>query len=102
MRISDWSSDVCSSDLPAHLPNVGRIIAVASGKGGVGKSTVVANLAVAMARLGKKVGLLDADIYGPSAPTMFWLHERATLRSEERRVGKECVGTCSSHRSANN
>lgn len=53
------------------LSNVKHIIAVASGKGGVGKSTVSANLAVALARAGKKVGLIDADIYGPSVPIMF-------------------------------
>jgi ATP-binding protein involved in chromosome partitioning len=53
------------------LPNVKNIIAVASGKGGVGKSSVAANLAVALAMKGCKVGLLDADIYGPSQPKMF-------------------------------
>jgi ATP-binding protein involved in chromosome partitioning len=53
------------------LPNVRNIIAVVSGKGGVGKSTVAANLALAFARDGAKVGLMDADIYGPSVPIMF-------------------------------
>lgn len=53
------------------LPNVKNIIAVVSGKGGVGKSTVAANLALAIAQSGAKVGLMDADIYGPSVPIMF-------------------------------
>jgi len=53
------------------LPNIKNIVAVASGKGGVGKSTVTANLAVTLAKMGFNVGVLDADIYGPSMPIMF-------------------------------
>ncbi|MBF9047590.1 P-loop NTPase [Rhodobacterales bacterium LSUCC0031] len=61
---------------PMNPTGVNRIIAVGSGKGGVGKSTVASNLAVALARAGKKVGLLDADIYGPSQPRMMGVNKR--------------------------
>lgn len=61
---------------PAPVKGVARIIAIGSGKGGVGKSTVSSNLAVALAREGRKVGLLDADIYGPSQPRMMGVSKR--------------------------
>src|ERR1700730_12516535 len=56
------------------LPGVKHVLAVASGKGGVGKSTVATNLALALHQLGRRVGLLDADIYGPSIPIMMGVH----------------------------
>ena len=61
---------------PAEMPNLGRVIAVSSGKGGVGKSTVAVNLAVALAKEGKRVGIMDADIYGPNIPRMFGVFEK--------------------------
>ncbi len=68
------------------LPNVKNIIAIASGKGGVGKSTVTANLAVTLAKTGAKVGIIDADIFGPSVPVMFNCENE---RPQVRMVGEK-------------
>lgn len=65
------------------LPEVGSIVAVASGKGGVGKSTVAVNLAVALAKQGHRTGLLDADIYGPSLPRLLGLSRKPEVRGEK-------------------
>ena len=70
----------------AKVPGIRRLVAVASGKGGVGKSTVAVNLACALHNLGQKVGLLDCDIYGPSVPLMMGVHEKPTISPDEKMV----------------
>ena len=74
---------------PAH---VAHVIAVASGKGGVGKSTVAVNLAVALAMLGKRTGLLDADVYGPSVPRMTGLEDEPRVTAERKLIPLEGWG----------
>ncbi|MGD2153123.1 MAG: Mrp/NBP35 family ATP-binding protein [Gemmatimonadales bacterium] len=69
---------------PDVVPGVRRVVAVSSGKGGVGKSTVAANLAVALAKRGARVGLMDADVYGPDIPIMFGVYSRPRITADER------------------
>ena len=73
------------------LPGVKNVIAVASGKGGVGKSTVTSNLAIALAQAGFKVGLLDADIFGPSVPIMFGVEDARPVLSEKSTAGLDLI-----------
>jgi ATP-binding protein involved in chromosome partitioning len=69
---------------PQPLPGVAHVVAVGSGKGGVGKTTVAVNLAVALGKLGYKVGLIDADIYGPNVPTMLGVSRQPNVVGDNR------------------
>src|SRR5437868_8612089 len=77
---------------PQPLPGVDAIIAVGSGKGGVGKTTLSVNLAVALAKLGHKVGLLDADVYGPNVPLMLGVNAQPKMVGENRIEPLEAFG----------
>ncbi|MEZ5305797.1 MAG: Mrp/NBP35 family ATP-binding protein [Pyrinomonadaceae bacterium] len=74
------------------IPGVKNIIAVSSGKGGVGKSTVAVNLAVALAQIGAKVGLMDADVYGPNIPMMFGVDEQPAIGAGNKLLPLEAHG----------
>lgn len=94
-NISVKSKQPPRPELPDLLPGVKNIIAVASGKGGVGKSTVCTNLAVALAKKGYKVGLLDADIFGPSVPKMLGVEDAAPAL--EKKEGRELIVPIENH-----
>jgi ATP-binding protein involved in chromosome partitioning len=76
----------------AEIPGVAAVIAVASGKGGVGKSTTALNLALGLRDLGLRVGLLDADIYGPSVPRLTGIHEKPKLNDDRKMIPIERFG----------
>ena len=77
---------------PAVLPEVARVVAVASGKGGVGKSTTAVNLALGLRALGLKIGILDADVYGPSLPTLLGLRGQPRVGSDRRLLPMQAYG----------
>ena len=77
---------------PNKVPGIKRVVAIASGKGGVGKSTCSVNLACALQHLGERVGLLDCDIYGPSIPLMMGINKRPTISADEKLVPPQNYG----------
>lgn len=77
---------------PMAVPGIARVIAISSGKGGVGKSTVSVNVAIALAARGRRVGLIDADFYGPDVPRMMGVFERPGIDADKRIVPLEAYG----------
>jgi ATP-binding protein involved in chromosome partitioning len=94
VKIEQASPARATAPMPAKrsIPNVDHVVAVASGKGGVGKSTVSVNLALAMAALGMRVGLMDADVYGPSVAMMVGAGHQVRVSAERRIVPLERFG----------
>lgn len=92
IEVKDAPEAVGGATGKSSIPGVKRIIAVASGKGGVGKSTVAANLAVALAARGLKVGLCDCDLYGPSVAQMFGTNERPNANEHDEIIPIEAHG----------
>ena len=91
-QVAAGSSDAAAPETGSESLGIGAIIAVASGKGGVGKSTTAVNLALALTRLGKSVGILDADIYGPSVPRMMGIDRQPSMNAQNRLVPLENYG----------
>jgi ATP-binding protein involved in chromosome partitioning len=83
-----FAAEVARKDgpLPAHLPTVRNVIAVAAGKGGVGKSTVATNLAAALAKEGAAVGIMDTDVFGPSIPQMMGPPQIELSSTDENKI----------------
>jgi len=92
ISIKDAPTTSADATGKSSIPGVKRILAVASGKGGVGKSTVAANLSVALAATGAKVGLCDCDLYGPSVPQMFGSHERPLANDQDEIIPIQAHG----------
>src|ERR1700681_5107391 len=83
-----------AQQMPSHppIPGVKNLVAVASGKGGVGKTTVAVNLAIALKSLGASVGLLDADVYGPNVPVMLGTNEQPRAVDDKTIIPVEAYG----------